>query len=80
MSKLKFTCEMHDNPTRYERAQTTAINSSFLRLNSDGHSSIIAVTNPSMVQNWESKPIRRIMKKNKQAQSGDPGSCSTAEG
>lgn len=71
---------MQDNPTRYDKKQTTAMNNSFLLRNKWGHSSMMAVTKPSMVQNCESKPISRIMKKNKQAHSGDPGNCKTAEG
>lgn len=71
---------MHDNPTKYERAQTIAINISFLGLKYLGHSSMTAVMNPSIVQNCESNPISNIMKKNKHAHNGDPGNCKTAEG
>jgi hypothetical protein len=45
-----------------------------------GHSSTIAVMKPSIVQNCESRPMRSSMKKNRQDQSGAPGSCKTAEG
>lgn len=76
----KLTCDIQDKPTIYERAHTIAMKISFLRLRRCGHSSIIAVTNPSMVQNCESRPISRIMKKNKHDHNGEPGSCSTAEG
>lgn len=65
---------MHDNPTKYDRKHTIAMNISFRFLSSPGHSSTIAVINPSMVQNWESRPISNIMRKNKQAQRGEPGS------
>ena len=71
---------MQDNPTRYERKQTIAMKISFRFRSKWGHSSMIAVTKPSMVQNCESRPMRRIMKKNKQAHKGDPGSWRTAEG
>lgn len=71
---------MQDNPTRYDNAQTMAMKISFRLLSRMGHSSMMAVTNPSIVQNCESSPMSRIMKKNRQAQSGDPGSCSTADG
>lgn len=36
--------------------------------------------NPSIVQNWESKPISNNMKKNRHDHRGAPGNCNTAEG
>lgn len=68
------------NPTRYETIQTTAMNASFLRRNKCGHSSTIAVMNPSRVQNCESSPINSNMTKNRQDQSVGHGSSSTADG
>lgn len=75
-----LTSEIQDSPTKYEIIQVIAIKISFLRRSSFGHSSITAVMNPSIVQNWLSRPMRSSMKKNRQDQSGAPGSCSTAEG
>jgi len=40
----------------------------------------IAVTKPSIVQNWESSPMSNNMKKNRHDQSGAPGSWRTADG
>lgn len=68
-----LTLEMQDNPTKYDRTQTMAINISFLFRKSPGHSSTTAVMKPSIVQNCESSPISNIIRKNKHAQSGDPG-------
>lgn len=45
-----------------------------------GHSSTMAVMKPSIVQNCESRPMRSSMKKKRQAQMGEPGSFSTADG
>lgn len=75
-----LTCDIHDKPITYDSPQTTAMNTSFLFRNKWGHSSTTAVTKPSIVQNWESRPISKIIKKNKHAHRGEPGNCNTAEG
>lgn len=56
------------------------INISFRLLNNCGHSSTMAVIKPSIVQNWESRPISSNMKKKRHAHNGAPGICSTADG
>jgi hypothetical protein len=60
--------------------QTIAMNISFFLRNKCGHSSTMAVMKPSIVQNWESRPMSSSMKKNNADQSGEPGSCKTADG
>lgn len=45
-----------------------------------GHSSTIAVIKPSTVQNCESKPINRIIKKNRNDHNGEIGNCDMAFG
>ena len=57
-----------------------AIKISFRLRNNCGHSSIMAVMNPSMVQNCESNPISNSMKKNKHDHKDAPGNCKTADG
>ncbi|CRL08263.1 CLUMA_CG021169, isoform A [Clunio marinus] len=60
--------------------QTIAMKISLRLLKSLGHSSTIAVMKPSIVQNCESRPIRRSIKKKRHDQSGAPGSWRTADG
>lgn len=71
---------MQDKPTMYDNIQVMAMNISLRFRSNPGHSSMMAVTKPSMVQNCESKPMSSSMKKNRQDHRAEPGSCSTAEG
>lgn len=57
-----------------------AMKPSFRRRKRCGHSSTIAVMNPSSVQNCESNPIKSNMKKKRHDQSDGNGSCRTADG